>query len=120
MSSLIKKAGGKVGEKLLDKVFDIIENIDVFDQLAEMIKTVVPCKLEVTVKGKKSLEVNVHGVKQGQLWISIRRVKPVKVDSLKIMEEIERRESLAHAGEPEEATEEEAEETEQAREASTE
>ena len=78
MSSLIKKAGGKVGEKLIEKVFDMIENIDLVDQLVEMVKTVIPCKLEVTVKGKKSLEVNVHGVKQGQLWISIRRIKEEK------------------------------------------
>ena len=86
-----------LSNKLVDKVFDMIEKIDLFDQLAEMIKTVIPCKLEVTVKGKKSLEVNVHGVKQGQLWISIKRIREEK---------------------PEPA--EEAEETEQAREAPTE
>jgi len=74
----LEKIKKGLSNKLMDKVFDIIEKIDLFDQLAEMIKTVIPCKLEITVKGKKSLEVSVHGVKQGQLWISIKRIREEK------------------------------------------
>ena len=104
MKGLVEKGKKKTVDAVLEKVFDMIEGIDLFDQVAEMVKTVIPCKLEITVKGKKSLEVNVHGIKQGQLWISIRRI----------------REEKPEPAEPEEATEEEAEETEQAREAPTE
>ena len=79
---IFEKAKEKVGDKIIDKVFDMLENIDLLDQLAEGIKTIIPCKLEITVKGKKALEVNIHGVKQGQLWISVKRVrkeKPIEV-----------------------------------------
>ena len=68
----------KAGDALIDKIFDALENIDLFDQLADMIKTVVPLKAEITVKGKKALEIKLHGVKQGQLWISIKRVRKEK------------------------------------------
>ena len=75
---ILEKAKGKMTDKVIDKVFAMLENIDLLDQLAEGIKTIVPCKLEITVKGKKSLEVNVHGVKQGQLWISVKRIRKQK------------------------------------------
>ena len=75
---VLEKIKEKGKEAILDKVFDMLENIDVFDQLAEMIKSVVPLKAEITVKGNKALEVNVHGVKEGQLWISIKRIREPK------------------------------------------
>lgn len=76
--SVFQKAKDKVGEKLFDKVLDMIEKIDMLDQLAEMVKTIVPCKLEATVKGKKTLEINLHGIKNGQLWISVKRIREDK------------------------------------------
>ena len=75
VSERYKNHKKKAGEALIDKVFDMIENIDLFDQLADMIKSVVPLKAEITVKGSKALEVNVHGVKEGQLWISVKRIR---------------------------------------------
>jgi len=77
----------KAGDKVLDKIFDMIENIDIIDQLAEMVKSSVPLKAEFTVKGNKKLEVNVLGVKKGKLWISVQKIhkekpaeKPLEVE----------------------------------------
>lgn len=72
MLDKIKQRGKDV---LLDKVFDMLENIDLFDQLADMLKTVVPLKADITVKGKKALEITFHGIKDGQLWISVKRIR---------------------------------------------
>ena len=72
---VLEKMKGKVGDKLLEKVFDMIENIDLFDQLADMIKTVVPLKADITVKGKKAVEFRIHGFKNGELWMSVKRIR---------------------------------------------
>ena len=78
MAEAIKGLGGKVkgrvGKGFLDMVEGMLKDIDAFDQLAELVKTVVPLKAEVTVKGKKTLEVKAL-IKNGQLWIGIRRLK---------------------------------------------
>jgi len=78
----LRKAGGKItskaGEKALDFLVDALENIDILDQLADMVKGIVPCKMEISVKKKKSLEVNILGVKEGKLWITVQRFKEKK------------------------------------------
>jgi len=78
------KVREKVGEKALEMLEDMIKDIDLFDQLAEMLKTVVPLKVEFTVKGNKKLEVNVHGVKNGKLWVSVQRIRKEKPEKPEI------------------------------------
>ena len=85
----------KAGDKLLDKVFEMIENIDIIDQLAEMVKSSLPLKAEFTIKGNKKLEINVLGVKKGKLWISVQRIhkkpaeKPLSLEEPAEVEETE-------------------------------
>jgi len=69
-----EKLKKKAGAGLLDMVEDMLGSIDAFDQLAEMLKTITPLKAEVSVKGKKAVEVRAL-VKNGQLWVGFKRVK---------------------------------------------
>lgn len=74
----VRKLGSRAKEEVTGGIFDMIEKalggIDAFDQLAEMLKTITPLKAEVTVKGKKAVEVRAL-VKNGQLWVGFKRVK---------------------------------------------
>jgi len=69
-------------------VEDMLGSIDAFDQLAEMLKTITPLKAEITVKGKKAVEVRAL-VKNGQLWVGFKRVKekPAKPEPEEPVEE---------------------------------
>ena len=64
----------KLGDKVIDKVFEMIEGIDLFDQLAEMAKTIMPLKAIIEVKGKESLEVKAM-IKEGSLFVKVSRVR---------------------------------------------
>jgi len=77
---------GKVGDKALKMLEDILGDIDLFDQLAEMLKTVVPLKLEITVKGKKALELRAM-TKEGALFIKVTRIKEEKPEAVEATEE---------------------------------
>jgi len=72
----IKKAGEKFKGKATEGIFDILEgvlgSIDAFDQIAALLKTVVPLKAEITVKGKKAVEIRAL-IKDGELWVGFRR-----------------------------------------------
>lgn len=74
----IKKAGEKLKKKgtdsFLDVVGELLGSIDAFDQIAELLKTVVPMKAEITVKGKKAVEIRAL-IKNGELWVGFRRLK---------------------------------------------
>ena len=74
----IKKAGeklkGKAGEGFLGMVEDILGSIDAFDQVAALLKTIVPLKAEITVKGKKTVEVRAL-IRNGELWVGFRRLQ---------------------------------------------
>lgn len=78
LSKVKNTVAGKAKEKIFDSILGMLENIDVFDQLTEMVKASVPAKVEITVKGKKALEVNFKGIKDGQLWISVKRIREQK------------------------------------------
>ena len=93
----MEKVKEKLGKKAFDMLEDMLEKVNLFDQLAEMIKTVIPLKFEVTVKGKKSLEVNVHGVKKGQLWISIKRIREEKPEPTEEPKTEEEKEEVENA-----------------------
>lgn len=84
-----EKVKGAVANKALDKIFEMIENIDIIDQLAEMIKMSVPLKAEFTIKGNKKLEVNILGVKEGKLWISVQKIHKEKPAEKSEVEETE-------------------------------
>jgi len=72
-----KKVTGVLGEKALDMLEKMIGDIDLFDQLGEMLKTVVPLKAEITVKGKKALEVRAM-IKEDSLFLKVTRIKEEK------------------------------------------
>ena len=77
MEKVREAVGGvkkKAVEGMLDKVFAMIEDMDAFDQIAELLKTVVPLKAEITVKGKKAVEVRAV-IKNGQLWLGFKRIR---------------------------------------------
>ena len=74
VKALGQKVKKKAGAGMLDVIEGLLKDIDAFDQLAELVKSVVPLKAEVTVKGKKTLEVKAL-IKKDQLWIGIRRLK---------------------------------------------
>ncbi len=67
----IKKKGT---DSFLDIIGEVLGGIDAFDQIAELIKTVVPMKAEITVKGVKAVEVRAL-IKNGELWVGFRRLK---------------------------------------------
>jgi len=67
-----KKLKGKAGEGFLGMVEDLLGSIDAFDQVAGLVKTVVPMKAEITVKGKKSVEIRAL-IKDGELWVGFKR-----------------------------------------------
>jgi len=79
----LRKAKEKVTGKATEGIFDILENvlgsIDAFDQIAGLLKTIVPLKAEITVKGKKAVEVRAL-IKNGELWIGFRRLKKAEPD----------------------------------------
>jgi len=78
----IRKAGEKIKQKgaegLLDMLEDVLGSIDAFDQVATLLKTIVPLKAEITVKGKKAVEIRAL-IKNGELWVGFRLLK-AKVD----------------------------------------
>lgn len=83
------KAKGVVGDKVLGMLEDILGDIDLFDQLAEMLKTVIPLKAEITVKGKKALEIKAM-TKEGSLYLKVTRIKEEKPETAeKPLEETE-------------------------------
>lgn len=77
----IKKAGekikGKAEQGFLGMVEDLLGSIDAFDQIAALLKTVVPLKAEITVKGKKTVEVRAL-IRNGELWVGFRRIRGVQ------------------------------------------
>jgi len=79
----LRKAKEKVTGKATEGIFDILEgvlgSIDAFDQIAGLLKTIVPLKAEITVKGKKAVEVRAL-IRNGELWVGFRRLKQAKVD----------------------------------------
>ena len=89
---VLEKVREKVEDKVKGGVLDMIEklvgDIDAFDQIAELLKTVVPLKAEVTVKGKKAVEVKAI-IKSGQLWIGFKRIreKPAEAEDVEQVEE---------------------------------
>ena len=92
-----EKVKGKVGDKVLGMLEDMLEDIDIIDQLAEMVKTSLPLKAEFTVKGNKKLEINVHGIKDGKLWISVQKIhkeKPAEKPEIVQTEEAEETQTL--------------------------
>jgi len=74
----LRKAGEKIRKKGTEGIFDFLEealgSIDAFDQVATLLKTVVPMKAEITVKGKKTVEIRAL-IKNGELWVGFRRSK---------------------------------------------
>jgi len=64
----------KGADSFLDVVGELLGSIDAFDQIAELLKTVVPMKAEITVKGKKAVEIRAL-IKNGELWVGFRRLK---------------------------------------------
>ena len=93
LKGLGQKVKEKAGSGMLGVIEKMLEDIDAFDQLAELVKSVVPLKAEVTVKGKKTLEVKAL-IKNDQLWIGIRRLKeppkPSEPEEKETTEEIEK------------------------------
>jgi len=83
-----EKATGAVGGGVLDLLGEVLGSIDAFDQLAELLKTVVPMKAEITVKGKKAVEVRAY-IKDGVFWIGFKRIKEKPVEPVKEEEESE-------------------------------
>lgn len=77
-----RKVGEKIKKKGTEGVFsmleDVLGSIDAFDQIAGLLKTVVPLKAEITVKGKKAVEVRAL-IRNGELWVGFRRLKQAKV-----------------------------------------
>lgn len=77
-----RKVGEKIKKKGTEGVFsmleDVLGSIDAFDQIAGLLKTIVPLKAEITVKGKKAVEVRAL-IRNGELWVGFRRLKQAKV-----------------------------------------
>lgn len=67
----IKKKGT---DSFLDVVGELLGSIDAFDQIAELLKTVVPMKATIEVKGKKAVEIR-GLIKNGELWVGFKRTK---------------------------------------------
>jgi hypothetical protein len=78
MKGVRDKVQGKAAEGFMGMIEDMMANIDLFDQVADMVKTILPCKAEVTVKGKKSMEVTAM-VKSGVLWVGFKRLKKIEL-----------------------------------------
>jgi len=74
-----EKVTGKATEGIFNMLEDMLGSIDAFDQIAALLKTVVPLKAEITVKGKKAVEVRAL-IKNGELWVGFRRLKQAKAD----------------------------------------
>ncbi|MBA7683928.1 hypothetical protein ES703_92316 [subsurface metagenome] len=74
----IREVGEKIKKKgtdsFLDVVGELLGSIDAFDQIAELIKTVVPMKAEITVKGVKAVEIRAL-IRNGELWVGFRQLK---------------------------------------------
>ncbi len=79
----VRKVGEKIKKKGTEGIFDMLEevlgSIDAFDQIAGLLKTVVPMKAEITVKGKKAVEVRAL-IRNGELWVGFRRIKKAEPD----------------------------------------
>ena len=94
----LRKAKDKVTGKATEGIFDMLENvlgsIDAFDQIAALLKTIVPLKAEITVKDKKTVEIRAL-IKNGELWVGFRRLKQAKPDeeATEKVEEVELEES---------------------------
>lgn len=73
-----EKAKGSVGSGIFDVLESVLGSIDAFDQIGELLKTVVPLKATVEVKGKPTLEVMANFNKSGELWVGFRRVGKVE------------------------------------------
>lgn len=98
------KVKGKVGDKVLDMLEGILDDIDIIDQLADMVKSSLPLKAEFTVKGNKKLEINVLGIKEGKLWISVQKIHKEKPATPKVDVSISDEVSPAEAVEAETET----------------
>ena len=75
-----KKIKGKAGEGFLGLVEDLLGSIDAFDQIAGLLKTIVPLKAEITVKGKKAVEIMANFNNKGEFWVGFRRLKKAEPD----------------------------------------
>lgn len=79
----VRKVGEKIKGKTTEGIFGMLEevlgSIDAFDQIAGLLKTIVPLRAEITVKGKKAVEVRAL-IRNGELWVGFRRLKQVKPD----------------------------------------
>ena len=79
----VRKVGEKIKKKGTEGIFsmleDVLGSIDAFDQIAGLLKTIVPLKAEITVKGKKTVEVRAL-IRNGELWVGFRRLKQAEPD----------------------------------------
>jgi len=83
-----QKVKGKATEGLFDMLEGVLGSIDAFDQIAGLLKTIVPLKAEITVKGKKALEVRAL-IRNGELWVGFRRIKQPDEEATEETEENE-------------------------------
>jgi len=83
-----KKLKNKGTEGLLDMLGDVLGSIDAFDQVAALLKTIVPLKAEITVKGKKAVEVRAL-IRNGELWVGFRRLKQADEEATGDVEEVD-------------------------------
>lgn len=85
MSGVVGKVKDKVGEGVFSMLEKVLGDIDAFDQIAELVKSVVPLKAEITVKGKKAVEVQAM-VKNGVLWVGFKKAKEKPAEKLETNE----------------------------------
>lgn len=88
----VEKVKGKAEQGVLGFLEEVLGSIDAFDQIAGLLKTIVPLKAEITVKGKKALEVRAL-IKNGELWVGFRRIKKPDEEATGETEEVEVEES---------------------------
>jgi len=71
---------------ILGMLEEVLGSIDAFDQVAAILKTIVPLKAEITVKGKKAVEVRAL-IRNGEFWVGFKRTK--KAEPEKEIEEVD-------------------------------